>query len=106
MNQLVPARDDVNLVPFVDLDVSAQFVAIPQVCQQPRFPAVFGSHQLAAPGDDAAGCAAFVVLSGIPVRAIEIGLWTAQVPLRVGSNIGHTSRLPARARTAGAASAS
>ena len=69
--------------------------------------AFFGAHHLAAPGDDAAICAALVILAGIAVGAVEIGLRTAQIPFGVGRGVGWcAARLAAGARPRGPTSAS
>src|ERR1019366_2584987 len=80
VNHLVAVRDDVVLVPVVDLDVAAEFVLVADGRQQPRLLALFRPHHLTAPSHDSARRAAFVILAAIAIGAVEIGLRTAHVP--------------------------
>src|ERR1035441_7803425 len=95
VNHLVAARNDVVLVPVVDLDVAAEFVLVPDGRQQPRLLALFRPHNLTAPSHDSARRAAFVILAAIAIGAVEIGLRTAHVPFGFRRRIRRPARLPA-----------
>src|SRR5450759_62989 len=75
VNHLVAARDDVDLVPVVDLDVAAEFVLVAQRGQQARLLALFRPYHLTAPGHDAERGAAFV----IPVSYTHLTMPTTRV---------------------------
>src|SRR5580658_8856217 len=98
MDQLIAARDDVNLVPVIDLDVAAKSVNIAKRGEQARLFSFFGAHYLTAPGNNAAVGAAFVILAGIVIGAIEVGLWSTEIPFRVAGDVGHAARLAAGTR--------
>src|ERR1017187_3740479 len=100
VNHLVAMRDDVVLVPVVDLDVAAEFVLVADGRQQPRLLALFRPHHLTAPSHDSARRAAFVILAAIAIGAVEIGLRTAHVPFGFRRRIRRPPRLPAGTRPA------
>ena len=54
VDHLVATRDDMKLVPVIDLDVAAKLVAVAQERQKPRLFTFFGSDYLAAPRYDTA----------------------------------------------------
>ena len=80
----VPAGDDVELIPVVDLDVAAQFVLIAERGQQPRRFTLLRAHHLSAPRNNPAAGRLFVVLAAVAVRAVEIELRSQHVPFGLG----------------------
>src|ERR1700735_2208857 len=98
MNELIAARDNVNLVPAIDFDIATQGFRVAKHSKQARLFPFFGAHCLTAPGDDAASCAAFVILAGVTVGSVEVGLRSAQIPFGVAGDVGRAARLAAGTR--------
>src|SRR5579871_51193 len=77
----ISARDEVQLIPIVDVNVPGERLAIAERGQQAGAFALFGMDHLAAPRDDPTPSGLLIELAGVAIAAVEVELRAQHVPL-------------------------
>src|ERR1700736_1272319 len=96
------ARDDVCLIPVVDVDVAAERFEIANRPDDPgRLTFVRLDNLPPIRFDEPRRRATLVVLTRIAIEPVEIELRPDEIPFGVRHRIRSSARLPARARTLG-----
>ena len=76
LRHLMAARDDMQLVPVVDLVIAAEFVDVAQCGKQARFLFLLRLHNITTPRNNSAAGCLFVKLSSETVTGVKIVLRT------------------------------
>src|SRR5262249_19200479 len=83
MRHRIPTRDDMELIPSLDVNISAEFVLIAERRAHPRFLALCGLTHLPPPRDNPPPRGLFVILTRIVIPPVEIELRAKHIPLRL-----------------------